>query len=156
MLLNEIWKPIKGYESLYEVSNYGRVKALARRKNCNRGYGIIKEHIMKPNNCDRGGYYRVPLTGTNHIKKYYLVHRLVAEAFIPNPDNLPEVNHKDSNKANNNIKNLEWCSRTYNIKYGYENGERITIKQLCNEIEELKSRLEKIEANCYKVKEEIC
>ena len=64
------------------------------------------------------------------------------------------VNHKDSNKANNNIKNLEWCSRTYNIKYGYENGERITIKQLCNEIEELKSRLEKIEANCYRVKEE--
>ncbi len=151
MLSNEIWRPIKGYEGLYEVSNMGRVKALKRRKNCNRGYGLIKEHIMKPNNHGNCVYYRVPLTDNNHIKKYYLIHRLVAEAFIPNPNSFPQVNHKDSNKLNNTVENLEWCTRAYNVRYAYEKGEKITIKLLCNEIEEIKSRLKKLEANCYKV-----
>lgn len=88
MSLNEIWKPIKNYEGLYEISNLGTVKALKRRKNCNKGYGIIKEHIMKPNNYGTCNYYRVPLTDNNHIKKYYCIHRLVAETFIENPNNL--------------------------------------------------------------------
>lgn len=103
MLLKEIWKPIKGYEGLYEVSNLGRVKALERKKNCNRGYGIIKEHFLKPNNHGTCGYYRVPLTNREHIRKYFLVHRLVAENFIENPKNLPQINHKDGNKDNNAI-----------------------------------------------------
>lgn len=117
MKLVEIWKPIKDYEELYEVSNLGRIKALARKKNCNKGYGIIKEHIMKPTNCGTE-YYRVPLTNKEHIKKYYLVHRLVAQAFIENPNNYPCVNHLDCNSLNNKANNLEWCDYKYNANYG--------------------------------------
>lgn len=141
MSLNEIWKPIKNYEGLYEISNFGNVKALNRLKDCNRGYGIIKEHFMKMNNHGTD-YYRVPLTNKEHIKKYYLVHRLVAEAFIPNPNNYPVVNHKDNNKLNN-------CAD--NLKYIYKTGQKVTIKQLCVEIEDLKDRIKKLEANCYVV-----
>ena len=117
MLLKEIWKPIKGYEGLFEVSNLGRVKAIERKKNCNRGYGIIKEHFLKPNNHGTCGYYRVPLTNKEHIRKYYLVHRLVAENFIENPKNLPQINHNDGNKDNNAVDNLEWCTVSFNIKH---------------------------------------
>ena len=144
MLSNEIWKSVKGYEGLYEVSNLGRVKALERRKNCNRGYGIIKEHIMKPNFCNTD-YYRVALTNNNHIRKYYLIHRLVAEAFIENPNNYDIVNHKDGNKLNNQVDNLEWCTVSYNLKHAYENGFKVTIKQLCSEIQTLKDKVEKLE-----------
>ena len=100
MSSNEIWKPIKGFEGLYEVSNLGRIKALKRKKNCNKGWGWVKEHIMKQTTAN-SEYYRVPLTNKEHIKKYYLVHRLVAIAFIPNPKELPQVNHIDGNKFNN-------------------------------------------------------
>lgn len=146
MLLKEIWKPIKGYEGLYEVSNLGRVKALERKKNCNRGYGVIKEHFLKPNNHGTCGYYRVPLTNREHIRKYYLVHRLVAENFIENPKNLPQINHKDGNKENNAVDNLEWCTVSFNIKHAYETGLRITNKKLAYEVQELKDRVEKLES----------
>lgn len=107
--INEIWKPIKGYEGLYEVSNLGRIKSL----NYNH---TGKEKILKPTK-DRYGYLQVTLC-KNNIKKQYTVHRLVAEAFIDNPDNLPQVNHKDENKQNNNVDNLEWCDAKYNSNYG--------------------------------------
>lgn len=103
MKSNEIWKPIPNFEGLYEVSNLGRVKALKRKKNCNRGWGWIKEHIMKQTTAN-SEYYRVPLTNKEHIKKYYLVHRLVAQTFIDNPNNYPEVNHINGNK-------LEYCNQ---------------------------------------------
>ena len=108
---------------------------------------------MKPNNHGTCDYYRVPLTSKEHIKKYYMVHRLVAKAFIENPNNLPEVNHKDGNKENNCVENLEWCDRSYNIRHALEIGLKVTIKDLVNEIDRLNKRVERLEnmANCYKL-----
>ena len=102
--MEEIWKDIEGYEGLYQVSNMGRVKSLRR-------------NIILKNRIKRKGYVRVMLR-TNNIPKEYFVHRLVATAFISNPDNLPQVNHKDENKTNNCVNNLEWCDGKYNINYG--------------------------------------
>ena len=105
-MTEEIWCPIKGYEGLYQVSDKGSVKSI--------GYG--KERILKPGRI-KTGYLRVNLC-KNGEKKNWLVHRIVAQAFIPNPDNLPEVNHKDEDKENNSVQNLEWCDRKYNQNYG--------------------------------------
>ena len=95
----EIWKPINGYEVLYEVSNYGRVRSL--NYFC-RGKHEILKLSAKPNT-----YLKVALRKDGKVK-YYRVHRLVADAFLPNPLNLPQVNHKDGNKHNNRPENLEW------------------------------------------------
>jgi len=101
---NEIWKDVKGYEGYYEVSNLGRVKRIGKT-NCLRS-AITKD-----------GYEQVTLSVNNKLKSY-AIHRLVAIAFIPNPNNLPQVNHKDENKLNNYVENLEWCTQEYNLKYG--------------------------------------
>lgn len=98
----ELWKWIPGYEGLYMVSTHGRVK---------RNGKIRKQSTYK------SGYMYVGLH-KNGKGKNWKIHRLVALAFIPNPDNLPEVNHKDENKTNNHVSNLEWCDRTYNNNYG--------------------------------------
>ena len=110
----EIWKDIKGYEGLYQVSNLGRVKSLKRKYK--KRY-IDKEIIKKFSKIPKG-YLRTGLS-KNGIVKYYFVHRLVAEAFIPNYDNLPCVNHKDCNTANNMADNLEWV--TYKENNSYKN-----------------------------------
>lgn len=116
----EQWKPIQGYEGLYEVSNKGRVKSLGNGgKNQYSNKEIYKVPIKLSN-----GYLRVNLCKDGKIKSY-LVHRLVANAFIPNPDNLEQVNHKDENKHNNNVENLCWCSAKENSNYGTRN-ERIS------------------------------
>ena len=112
----EIWKPIKGYEGLYQVSNFGRVKSLK--------FG--KEKILKQSKNKKTGYLHVVLC-KNGILKTFRVHRLVAEAFLDNPNNLPCVNHKDENKTNNNVDNLEWCNAKYNLNYGNRN-KRISEK----------------------------
>ena len=109
--MKEIWKPIKDYEN-YQISNFGRVKSL----NYNR---TGKERILK-SLMDRYGYLLVNLCKNGDVKKFK-IHRLVAIAFIPNPENLPEVNHKDECKTNNRVENLEWCTSFYNTNYRTRN-----------------------------------
>ena len=106
-------KDIFGYEGLYKIDKDGNIYSLPRK-------GTVK-HIRKiSQNKNKFGYMQVVLIKDNKMKTY-LVHRLVAIAFIPNLDNLPQVNHKDGNKQNNVVDNLEWCSVSYNTKHAYEN-----------------------------------
>ena len=109
----EIWKDITGYEGLYQISTLGNVKSLGNGKSLNSLNHV--EKIMKPLN--RNGYLFVKLCKDGK-PKCFNIHRLVAEAFLSNPDNLPCVNHKDENKHNNNLDNLEFCSYQYNTTYG--------------------------------------
>lgn len=105
----EEWRDIKGYEGLYQVSNYGRIKSLNyHRRNVEKILTPIKHS---------NGYYYINLF-KNKKGKIYRMHRLVAIAFIPNPNNYQLINHKDENKANNNVENLEWCTSKYNSNYG--------------------------------------
>lgn len=115
-LLQEIWNDIQGYEGLYQVSNFGRVKSLERKIFNGENYHISKEKILSPGK-DKDGYFQVQLYKEKTVKMRK-IHRLVAEAFIPNPNNYPQVNHKDEDKQNNRIDNLEWCDGTYNQNYG--------------------------------------
>ena len=107
----EEWRPIEGYEGLYEVSNLGRVRSLDRFY-----YRLHKGKVLSPTK-DRYGYLTVTLN-CNGKSKTIKIHRLVAQAFLPNPDNLPQVNHKDEDKTNNNVDNLEWCTAKYNVNFG--------------------------------------
>lgn len=113
--MNEEWRAIKGYEGLYEVSNFGNVRSLARKVYRRFSWVMLKGKTLKPANIK--GYRKVVLC-KNGKSKLCAIHRLVAEAFIPNPSNLPQVNHKDENKANNTVSNLEWCTHSYNMNYG--------------------------------------
>ena len=107
--MEEIWRPIEGTNGYYEVSNYGRVMS-----HCN--YGGTTNRILKQKT-DKDGYAVVHLR--KEINKYKKVHRLVAEAFIPNPNGFCMINHKDENKGNNHAQNLEWCDAQYNNTYGH-------------------------------------
>ena len=108
----EYWKSVVGFEGLYEVSSLGRVKSLGNNK-------FKKEKILK----NRQSYQGYLVVNLYKNKKTYCktIHRLVAEAFLPHPDNLPQVNHKDENKMNNCVENLEWCNAKYNTNYGTRN-----------------------------------
>lgn len=112
----EIWSSIEGLESSFEVSNQGRVRSLSRVITCKNNKTLsIKGQIIKLNHVN--GYYDVKLK-----KKHYLIHRLVAKAFINNPENKPQVNHIDSDKSNNHCSNLEWNTSTENIAHSMKQG----------------------------------
>ena len=104
------FKDIKGYEGLYKINDIGEIISLNYK-----GLGYEKKLCNKPN--AKGKYFAITLRKDGE-EKTFMVHRLVAETFIPNPENLPQVNHKDENGLNNNVENLEWCDRSYNMKYG--------------------------------------
>jgi len=133
--MTEEWKPIKGYEGEYEVSNYGRVRSLDRKAIRERDNATIsyKGKLLRLSTIP-SGYIKVILH-----KKQYAVHRLVATAFIPNPENKAEVNHKDGNKTNNCVENLEWCTRGENQKHAF----RIGIKRITDSQRELYRRINK-------------
>ena len=110
---NEVWKDIAGYEGFYKVSDKGNVYSVERIDSRGRRIGGI---ILKPRYA-RDGYIQAGLC-KNGMRKYKYVHRLVSEAFIPNPESLPEINHIDEVKDNNNVENLEWCTREHNLNHG--------------------------------------
>ena len=132
IFIEEIWKPIEGYENYY-ISNLGNVKNIKGKLLC-----LWKDNV---------GYLQVVLR-KNKKKKHLRVHRLVAEAFIPNPDNLLQVNHKDSNKINNNVLNLEWITNQDNTKEGYKNN-NYHSKHRCIKIEVYDKNTNKL-INTYK------
>ena len=107
--MDEFWKDIPGYNGRYEISSHGRIRSYAQDRKTGR---------IKTGNLSLKGYLEILLYDGRGGKKWYPVHRLVAQAFIDNPDNLPQVNHKDENKQNNNAENLEWCTNEYNVCYG--------------------------------------
>lgn len=115
-----MWNDVKGFEGLYQVSDRGEVKRVEHySKYKTTGTKLMPERI-KTQGIDRNGYKTVMLyKGTS--KKLCKVHRLVAEAFIDNPNSLPQVNHIDENKTNNKVNNLEWCDAKYNNNYGTRN-----------------------------------
>ncbi len=114
--MREVWRSIKGFEELYEISNYGRLKS----------FKSDKEGYILSNKNSKGDYLSVVLTNKKTKKKRYArMHRLVAEAFIPNPECLPQVNHKDGNKQNNHWDNLEWCTCKENIHHAIKHNPNI-------------------------------
>lgn len=111
----EVWRPVKGYEDYYEVSNLGIVRSYDRMVRCKIGMRCMKGKVLKQR---IWGNYKSVCLVVGQVEERLYVHRIVAEAFIHNPDNLPQVNHKDENKLNNRADNLEWCTREYNMEYG--------------------------------------
>lgn len=145
----EIWKDINGFENLYQVSNMGRVRSKDHTVNCVSRNGsshtrIVKGKILKPGYVRKSQHQTITLSNGRSFT--FPLHRLVAQAFIPNPSNFPCVNHIDENPMNNKIENLEWCSYQYNLNYGnaldkrsksrsrlvmcIESGEISTVKEL--------------------------
>lgn len=116
--MKEIWKDIKDYEGLYQVSNLGRVKKLSNITHAIDGRVRHNAEKMIVCNVAKSGYYMFDLRKYGCKRKRVYLHRIIAEAFIPNPDELPCINHKDEDKLNNSLNNLEWCSYKYNIVYG--------------------------------------
>ena len=144
--MNEVWRDVVGYEGLYQVSNLGRVRSIDRvtfstgtmREDANYHF---KGKLLKQGNKNASiSPYKQVVLYKDRKHKTYGVHRLVAEAFIPNPNNLPQVNHKDENPSNNNVNNLEWCTAKYNVNYGTAT----------------KRRANKIRNNAYNQKAVIC
>lgn len=116
---DSIFKSIKGFENMYEISNYGIIKSVDRNIICKDGQiKPIKSRYIRP--ADNGHGYKFVYLWKNNKQHRYYVHRLVAETFLSNPDNLNEVNHIDNNKANNNVNNLEWCNRLYNERQKFK------------------------------------
>lgn len=126
----EEWKDIKDYEGLYQISNTGKVKSLYRDTE-----KILIGDVIRSGK----GYLSVGLTKNKKVKSF-LTHRLVAQAFIPNPENKPEVNHIDGNTLNNNVSNLEWCTHRENINHAWKTGLNENQREKLRKMNPLKAR----------------
>ena len=118
--MGEIWKDIEGYEGIYQVSNLGKVKSLERYCSTHWGRRRVPEKILNPQEKEYG-YLCVDLHRDGNSKSYS-IHRLVATAFIPNPEDKPEVNHKDGDTGNNQVSNLEWATGSENVRHALQTG----------------------------------
>lgn len=128
ILENELWRDVLGFEGIYNVSNYGRVKRLKRHPKDGKK-SIMRDRILSPRK-DKDGYLHVCLTRDGKMKKM-LVHRIVLSAFVPNPNNLPMVNHKNEVRDDNRLENLEWCDAKYNNSYGTAVEKRKIAQRQC-------------------------
>jgi len=142
--LNEIFLPVKGYEGLYEVSNYGRIKSCKRIVPHGRhGTFELKEKYLKIQK-EKAGYVTCALC-INGKAKRFKIHRLIALSFIPNPTNKADINHKNGIKTDNRIENLEWCTSSENQRHALNNGLKIpkygtmhhSTKLTINEVKEI-------------------
>lgn len=144
MLKQEIWKPILNYEGLYEVSNKGQIKSVGRYIKSNHNNTRFQEEKIRKLTVNNKGYVTVRLCKNGNYETF-LVHRLVAETFIPNPYGYNEVNHKDEDKTHNSVKNLEWCSHDYNIQYSLiskrkrRRKDKIELEQMISEVKQKRS-----------------
>lgn len=139
--MKEVWKDIKGYEGLYQISNLGRVKSVERVITCKNGMKHKVKEKIKKQILQNTGYYGVNLSKESK-PDLKLIHRLIMEAFVPNPDNHPYVNHIDGDKTNNSLDNLEWCTPSQNNKHAWSTGLRkVTqnIRDNCSKISKLKT-----------------
>jgi len=114
---NEIWKTVVGYEGLYDVGSFGNIKS----------YYVGKDILRK--SIDSNGYFVIGLT-KNRNRNQFKVHRIVAEAFIPNPENKPCVNHIDNNRSNNHVENLEWCTHKENTQHALKQGRMVDMTKI--------------------------
>lgn len=149
--INEEWRTVS-LNPVYLVSNYGRVKTIDHPVWCkvNNSYSIRKGRFCTPTNKNSKKYWRVGIQ-INGKQKHVSIHRLVATAFLPNPENLPQINHKDGNKDNNHVSNLEWCTQSYNQQHAIDNG----LKSIQKMSEHSSFRKLSIEQVKY-IKEEYC
>lgn len=127
----EIWEDIKNFEGIYQISNLGKVKSLSRKVKQSNGTVIATKTAILKSCKDGRGYYFVK-TSVNAKKKIVKIHRQVALCFIPNPGNKPQVNHKDGDKNNNRITNLEWVTGKENVNHSVENGLHKSGEDVCN------------------------
>ncbi len=145
--MEEIWKDIKGYEGLYQVSSLGNVRKLKERVDKGRCHRNLNEKLLKPIET-YNGYLRVELRKNNN-KKRIRIHRLVAETFIPNPENKSEVNHIDGNKHNNKVSNLEWNTRLENQRHAWATGLRKAQRVSENTKNAIRETIKKKKVNQY-------
>lgn len=128
--VNEIWLPIPGFEGRYEISNQARIRSndfvIKTKTGKDR---VIHGRIMKPTRAKCASYWTIGLK-KGKVQTFITVHRVVAQLFIPNPENYPVVNHINSNKDDNTASNLEWCTQSYNLKHSFLNGRKPNRNQL--------------------------
>lgn len=117
--MQEIWKDVKDFKNIYQISNFGKIR------------NVKTNRLLKPFK-NTNGYYQINLWSKNK-RKHILIHKLVAETFIPNPSKLPFINHKNENKLDNKVDNLEWCTAKYNCNYGTRNA-RLSRPVICIEL----------------------